>query len=137
MANQLEMAIVQSILHLYSLRWSQRRIARELQIDRETVRRCLLRHLGTSNSAISPAGCPGSKPATFSPSPGPAADGVDGRDDGGSAGDAKPAISPAGSEPRNAGPNEAISHAGALSGDKRTAAMVEWQARVRHDRPPS
>ena len=118
MANQLEMAIVQSILHLYSLRWSQRRIARELQIDRETVRRCLLRHLGTSNSAISPAGCPGSKPATFSPSPGPAADGVDGRDDGGSAGDAKPAISPAGSEPRNAGPNEAISHAGALSGDK-------------------
>jgi transposase len=118
MANQLEMAIVQSILHLYSLRWSQRRIACELQIDRETVRRCLLRHLGTSNPAISPAGCPGSKPATFSPSPGPAADGVDGRDDGGSAGDANPAISPAGSEPRNAGPNEAISHAGALSGEK-------------------
>jgi len=41
MANQLEMAIVQSILHLYSLRWSQRRIARELEIDREKTLRVL------------------------------------------------------------------------------------------------
>ncbi len=39
MANQLKMAIVQSILHLHSLRWSQRRIAAELRIDRETVSR--------------------------------------------------------------------------------------------------
>ena len=41
MANQLKMATLQSILHLHSLRWSQRRIAAELQVDRETVSRYL------------------------------------------------------------------------------------------------
>src|SRR6185437_8213290 len=39
MANRLKMAIIQAILHLHSLRWSRRRIADELGIDRDTVRR--------------------------------------------------------------------------------------------------
>jgi len=128
MANQLEMAIVQSILHLYSLRWSQRRIARELGIDRETVRQCLLRQLGTANPAISPAGCPGSKPATFSPSPGPTADRADGRDAGGSAGDSKPAIPPAGSERADVGPNPAVVPAAVPSGGEPAAALAAGQS---------
>lgn len=41
MANSLKMADVQSILSLHALRWSQRRIARELGVDRETVRKIL------------------------------------------------------------------------------------------------
>jgi hypothetical protein len=41
MANVLQMAVVQSILHLYSLQWSRRRIARELRVDRGTVSRYL------------------------------------------------------------------------------------------------
>ena len=39
MANRLKMARVQSILSLHAQGWSQRRIARELGIDRETVSR--------------------------------------------------------------------------------------------------
>jgi len=39
MANQLKMAVVSTILTLNELGWSQRRIARELGIDRETVAR--------------------------------------------------------------------------------------------------
>lgn len=39
MANQLKMAIIQSIQQLHSLGWSQRRIAGELHVDRETVSR--------------------------------------------------------------------------------------------------
>ena len=50
MANVLMMAIVQSILHLHSLQWSRRRIARELGIDRGTVGRCLLRQLRPPNA---------------------------------------------------------------------------------------
>jgi transposase len=57
MANQLKMAIVQAILQLHALRWSQRRIAAELEIDRGTVRRYLSRHVGGPNAAIPPSGC--------------------------------------------------------------------------------
>ena len=39
MSNQLKMAQVQSILALHVRGWSQRRIARELGVDRETVAR--------------------------------------------------------------------------------------------------
>jgi predicted transcriptional regulator len=39
MANQLKMAMVNAILLLERRGWSQRRIARELGIDRETVAR--------------------------------------------------------------------------------------------------
>jgi transposase len=74
MANQLKMAIVQSIQQLYALGWSQRRIARQLGIDRGTVKRHLdlLRNATDSISkpAKAPTGSEGSKPATLVPSPG-------------------------------------------------------------------
>ena len=39
MANQLKMADIQALLALHGHGWSNRRIARELSIDRETVGR--------------------------------------------------------------------------------------------------
>ncbi len=56
MANQLQIAIVHSILHLHALHWSRRRIAAELNIDRGTVGRYLSRHLGGAKPAIPPTG---------------------------------------------------------------------------------
>jgi transposase len=97
MANRLKMAIVQTIQRLHASGWSQRRIARELAIDRETVRRYVACGETAAKPAISPAGSLGSKPATFSPLPGAAGDGCDGTDDTGGERDSKPAISPAGS----------------------------------------
>ena len=41
MSNLLKVAMIDTILSLHKRRWSQRRIARELDIDRETVRRYL------------------------------------------------------------------------------------------------
>lgn len=41
MSNQLKGAMIETILSLYHRGWSQRRIARELGIDRETVTRYL------------------------------------------------------------------------------------------------
>lgn len=82
MANQLKMATVQSILHLHSLRWSQRRIAAELQVDRETVSRYLRLSRESAptvqadpNPAIAPISSPAldsSNPA-IAPIPGPGA----------------------------------------------------------------
>ena len=67
MANRLKMALAQSIHTLYQQGWSQRRIARELGINRETV----ARHLKELQPAPKPANAPlgsevdqlGSKPA--------------------------------------------------------------------------
>jgi hypothetical protein len=85
MANVLKMAIIESILSLHAQRWSQRRIARELKVDRETVRKYLRQGLSDSKPAIAPTGSGGSKPATF---PGVPAE------------DSKPATNlPTGSEP--------------------------------------
>jgi Homeodomain-like domain len=59
-ANQLKMAIVQSILSLHAQGWSGRRIAAALEVNRETVSRYLRQQqAGDSNPAnapISPAG---------------------------------------------------------------------------------
>ncbi len=41
MANQLTMALIDTIQRLHQQKWSQRRIALELGIDRETVSRYL------------------------------------------------------------------------------------------------
>lgn len=73
MANVLKMALIESILSLYALRYSQRRIARELGVDRETVRKYLRERLSGAKPAIAPTGSGGSKPATFpgAPAPGP------------------------------------------------------------------
>jgi transposase len=51
MANQLKMALVDSIITLHGHGWSQRRIARELGIDRETVGR----YVGSAASEAKPA----------------------------------------------------------------------------------
>ncbi len=64
MANQLEMAMVNAILTLKQRGWSQRRIARELGIDRETVARYLnLPDAGSKPATNAPPGSEGSKPA--------------------------------------------------------------------------
>ena len=56
--NQLKMDIQQSIQTLTGLKWSQRKIARELRIDRETVARYrrILKLEEDSNPAIPPTG---------------------------------------------------------------------------------
>jgi len=76
MANELEMAIHQTILQLHALHWSARRIARELGIDRATVARHLAhnqRQESLSNAAKVPAGSPPPNAATFLHSPAPSA----------------------------------------------------------------
>ncbi len=87
MANQIKMATSTSIIELYERGWSQRRIARELDLNRETVSRHILLHTAAvSKPAIPPTGTDGhdgAKPANV-----PA-----GADE---AGDSKPAIPPAG-----------------------------------------
>ena len=98
MTNQLKMAKIQSIQLLHSLHWSQRRIADELGIDRETVRKYLACGSQEAKPAISPAGSDGSKPATFAGVPAPGGEGIDPEDCAGPDDGSKPAISPPGSE---------------------------------------
>lgn len=63
MANQLKMAEVQAILALAQNGWSQRHIARQLGVDRETVGRHLrLSSQGSSKPASAPPGSTGSTP---------------------------------------------------------------------------
>ncbi len=56
MANVLKMALIESILSLHAQRWSQRRIAREFSIDRETVHKYLRQRLSGSKPANAPTG---------------------------------------------------------------------------------
>ena len=64
MANQLKMAMVHAILTLKQRGWSQRRIARELGIDRETVARYVhLREADSKPATNAPTGSAGLKPA--------------------------------------------------------------------------
>jgi len=98
MANELKMAIVESILQLRTLRWSARRIARHLGIDRGTVRKYLKQGQSRAKPAISPAGSEGSKPATHPPAPGGSSAENGHADSWGAAADSKPAIPPAGAE---------------------------------------
>jgi transposase len=97
MANQLKMAIVQAIEQLRALRWSRRRIARELGIDRGTVSRYVRSLEAAPKPAIPPAGSGGSNAATLS---GPPARTLGTPSDDGSAADEGPsnaAILPSGS----------------------------------------
>src|SRR5581483_2744299 len=55
MSNYLKMAAIHSILALHQQGWSQRRIARELGLDRETVARHI-RQANSSKPAIAPTG---------------------------------------------------------------------------------
>jgi DNA invertase Pin-like site-specific DNA recombinase len=56
MANRLNMATIQAIEQLQALKWSQRKIARELGIDRGAVARHLRRLATDPKAAIPPAG---------------------------------------------------------------------------------
>ena len=57
MANQLKMADIQALLALHERGWSNRRIARELSIDRETVGRHVRLVCATAaNPASAPSG---------------------------------------------------------------------------------
>lgn len=91
MANLLRMAIIESILSLSAQGWSQRRIARELGIDRGTVGKYLKQRLSEAKPANLPTGSDVPKPATLPMPPGPesAAPGL---------ADSKPANLPTGSE---------------------------------------
>jgi transposase len=73
MANLLKMANVQSILLLHAQGWTQRRIARELEIDRGTVRKYVRQQLCGAKPANAPTGSEDSKPANLPmvPAPGP------------------------------------------------------------------
>jgi transposase len=56
MSNLLKVAMIDTILSLRQRGWSQRRIARELGIDRETVARYLHQHATQAKPAIAPLG---------------------------------------------------------------------------------
>src|ERR1700730_17556791 len=71
MANILKMAKIQSIRQLHAANWSQRRIARELELDRGTVARYLQSAPANPKAAIPPAGSGGANAATISPLPDP------------------------------------------------------------------
>jgi transposase len=75
MANQLKMALIDTIWTLHQRKWSQRRIARELNINRETV----ARHLREAQPHSKPANAPLGSTTAADPS--------------------KPANAPLGSEP--------------------------------------
>jgi transposase len=67
MSNLLRVAMIETIRSLHQRGWSQRRIARELGIDRETVARYLRPPAASSKPALAPPGSPDdgepSKPA--------------------------------------------------------------------------
>lgn len=60
MANRLKMANVETILHLHGQNWSNRRIAKELGVHRDTVARIV----GTVRQVAGSAGLPVAKQAT-------------------------------------------------------------------------
>jgi transposase len=96
--HQLKMDIQQAISTLSRGGWSQRRIARELEIDRETVARYrrIARHAEASNPAIAPAGSePVKRPNPAIVPPGPEV--ATGPSDGPTK-PPNPAISPTGSK---------------------------------------
>jgi transposase len=59
MSNQLKVVMIETILSLHQRGWSQRRIARELGIDRETVARYLRHVPRPAKPAIAPTGSAG------------------------------------------------------------------------------
>jgi transposase len=93
--NQLKMDIQLAISTLSRNGWSQRRIARELGVDRETVAR--YRKLARQAQEPKPAILPAGSEAVQEPNPGISPTGSEPATNGVS--DSNPAISPAGSKP--------------------------------------
>ena len=117
MANRLNMARIQAIKQLKTLKWSQRRIARELGIDRGTVARRLRQAENVANAAISPTGNSASNAATFPPAPGTFSDNSGDSDFSAESRESKAAISPAGSQSPNERDLTAESIAKVAAGD--------------------
>ena len=97
MANRLNMAKIQAIEQLQALKWSQRKIARELGVDRGAVARHLHGLEKSSKAAIPPTGSSDPKAATFPPSPGTFSIQADQAGCAASDADSKAAIPPTGS----------------------------------------
>jgi hypothetical protein len=97
MANRLNMAKIQAIEQLQALKWSQRKIARELKIDRGAVARHLRRLEDNPKAAIPPTGSSDPRAATFPPSPGTFSIQADQAGCAASDSDSKAAIPPTGS----------------------------------------
>jgi transposase len=71
MANLLNVALIESIQTLFAQGWTRRRIARELGIDRATVRKYVQCGSYGPKPANAPTGSAGPKPATLAGLPGP------------------------------------------------------------------
>jgi len=97
MANRLNMAKIQAIEQLQALKWSGRKIARELGIDRGAVARHLRRLETDPKAAIPPTGSADPKAATFPPSPGTFSSQADRAGSAAPSPDSKAAIPPTGS----------------------------------------
>jgi transposase len=95
------MAKILSIQQLHALGWTQRRIAVELDVDRETVAKYVQSASSDLKPAILPAGLDGSKPATFLCPPAPALGGKDGDDGADYAAGSNAAIPPTGLSERS------------------------------------
>ena len=63
MSNRLKVAMIDVILSLHRKGWSQRRIAAELEINRETVARYLKQARAAPKPAIAPSGSDSPEPA--------------------------------------------------------------------------
>lgn len=70
MANVLKMANIQAILSLHAAGWKQNRIAAELDLDPETVRKYVRQHLCGPKPANAPTGSDDPKPAEIAGPPG-------------------------------------------------------------------
>lgn len=108
MANVLKMAIVDAIQRLHALKWSARRIARELGIDRGTVARHLKASHSEPNAAIPPPGSGDSNAATFAGLPARPGELAEGADSTATGCISNPAIAPTGSDANSEGAVSAV-----------------------------
>ena len=125
MANRLNMAKIQAIEQLQALKWSQRKIARELGIDRGAVARHLRRLETDPKAAIPPTGSSDPKAATFPPSPGTFSIRADRAGCAASDSDSKAAIPPTGSASM-AETNSAVQTPSNAASPEASATVPDW-----------
>ena len=123
MSNQLQVAMIETILSLRQRGWSQRRIARELGIDRQTVARYLHQQATRAKPAIAPLG---SADASHEPKPAIAPLGSPPADES-----ANPAIAPLGSTPlANPADQEPLTETEQVSRAGRASDCLPWRALI-------
>src|ERR1700722_15316387 len=109
MSNLLEVAMIDVILSLHRRKWSQRRIARELGINRETVARYLKQAEAAPKPANAPPGSAASEAApklADAPPPPPPSEAAP-----------NPADAPVGSAASEAAPNPANAPLGSVASE--------------------